>query len=40
LEKRRRIIKVMNSDPDMLEKYDFRKGIRGKYAKNMLKVRM
>ena len=23
----------MSNDPDMLEEYDFRKGIRGKYAK-------
>lgn len=27
------IMKVMNNDPDMLEEYDFSKGIRGKYAK-------
>jgi len=26
-------MKVINNDPDMLEKYDFSKGIRGKYAK-------
>ncbi len=26
-------MKVMNNDPDMLEEYDFSKGIRGKYAK-------
>ena len=25
-------MKVMNNDPDMLEEYDFSKGIRGKYA--------
>ena len=24
--------KVMKNDPDMLEEYDFSKGIRGKYA--------
>ncbi len=27
------IMKVMPNDPDMLEEYDFSKGIRGKYAK-------
>jgi hypothetical protein len=26
-------MKVMNNDPDMLEEYDFSKGIRGKYVK-------
>ena len=26
-------MKVMHNDPDMLEEYDFSKGIRGKYAK-------
>ena len=26
-------MKVMNNDPDMLEEYNFSKGIRGKYAK-------
>ncbi len=26
-------MKVMTNDPDMLEEYDFSKGIRGKYAK-------
>lgn len=26
-------MKVMGNDPDMLEEYDFSKGIRGKYAK-------
>jgi len=26
-------MKVMPNDPDMLEEYDFSKGIRGKYAK-------
>jgi hypothetical protein len=26
-------MKKMQKDPDMLEEYDFRKGIRGKYAK-------
>jgi len=26
-------MKVMNNDPDMLEEYDFSKGVRGKYAK-------
>lgn len=26
-------MKVMQNDPDMLEEYDFSKGIRGKYAK-------
>jgi len=26
-------MKVMKNDPDMLEEYDFSKGIRGKYAK-------
>ena len=25
-------MKVMKNDPDMLEEYDFSKGIRGKYA--------
>ena len=25
-------MKVMSNDPDMLEEYDFNKGIRGKYA--------
>jgi hypothetical protein len=24
----------MNNDPDMLEEYDFSKGVRGKYAKS------
>jgi len=32
-EKKGIIMKVMNNDPDMLEEYDFSKGIRGKYAK-------
>ena len=26
-------MKVMDNDPDMLEEYDFSKGVRGKYAK-------
>lgn len=26
-------MKVMSNDPDMLEKYNFSKGVRGKYAK-------
>ena len=26
-------MKVMNNDPDMLEEYDFSKGVRSKYAK-------
>ena len=26
-------MKVMRNDPDMLEEYDFSKGIRGEYAK-------
>lgn len=26
-------MKVMKNDPDMLEEYDFSKGVRGKYAK-------
>lgn len=26
-------MKVMQNDPEMLEEYDFSKGIRGKYAK-------
>ncbi len=26
-------MKTMNNDPDMLEEYDFSKGIRGKYSK-------
>ncbi|OQW96546.1 MAG: hypothetical protein BWK74_08310 [Desulfobacteraceae bacterium A6] len=26
-------MKIMQKDPDMLEEYDFSKGIRGKYAK-------
>jgi len=26
-------MKVMSNDPEMLEEYDFSKGIRGKYAK-------
>ncbi len=30
-------MKVMNNDPDMLEEYDFSKGIRGKYAKRYAK---
>ncbi len=25
--------KIMSNDPDMLEEYDFSKGVRGKYAK-------
>ncbi len=25
-------MKVMSNDPDMLEEYDFSKGVRGKYA--------
>jgi len=25
-------MKVMNNDPEMLEEYDFSKGVRGKYA--------
>jgi hypothetical protein len=33
LRKKGIIMKVMNNDPDMLEEYDFSKGIRGKYAK-------
>ena len=33
LRKKGRIMKVMNNDPDMLEEYDFSKGVRGKYAK-------
>jgi len=27
------IMKKMHKDPDMLEEYDFSKGVRGKYAK-------
>jgi len=27
------IMKVINNDPDMLEEYDFSKGVRGKYSK-------
>jgi len=30
-------MKVMNNDPDMLEEYDFSKGIRGKYSKRYAK---
>lgn len=30
-------MKRMSNDPDMLEEYDFRKGIRGKYAKRCSK---
>jgi len=30
----------MRNDPDMLKEYDFSKDVRGKYAKNMLRVRM
>lgn len=30
-------MKVMNNDPDMLEEYDFSKGVRGKYAKRYAK---
>ena len=26
-------MKAMNGDPDLLEEYDFSKGVRGKYAK-------
>lgn len=26
-------MKIMPNDPDMLEEYDFSKGVRGKYAK-------
>jgi hypothetical protein len=26
-------MKVMNNDPDMIEEYNFSKGVRGKYAK-------
>ena len=26
-------MKVMNNDPDIMEEYDFSKGVRGKYAK-------
>jgi hypothetical protein len=26
-------MKVMHNDPEMLEEYDFSKGVRGKYAK-------
>jgi len=26
-------MKAMNNDPDMLEEYDFSKGVRGKYAR-------
>jgi len=31
------IMKQMSNDPDMLEEYDFSKGIRGKYAKRYSK---
>ena len=31
------IMKPMSNDPDMLEEYDFSKGIRGKYAKKYSK---
>lgn len=31
--KKGNIMKVMSNDPDMLEEYDFCKGVRGKYAK-------
>ena len=30
-------MKVMNNDPDMLEEYDFSKGVRGKYSKRYAK---
>ena len=30
-------MKAMSNDPDMLEEYDFSKGIRGKYAKKYKK---
>jgi len=30
-------MKIMSNDPDMLEEYDFSKGIRGKYAKRYSK---
>ena len=30
-------MKVMSNDPDMLEEYDFSKGVRGKYAKRYAK---
>jgi len=35
--KKRNIMKIMSNDPDMLEEYDFSKGIRGKYAKRYSK---
>jgi len=30
-------MKTMSNDPDMLEEYDFSKGVRGKYAKQYAK---
>jgi hypothetical protein len=30
-------MKIMSNDPDMLEEYDFSKGIRGKYTKRYSK---
>lgn len=30
-------MKVMQNDPDMLEEYDFSKGVKGKYAKRYAK---
>ncbi len=35
--KKENIMKVMSNDPDLLEEYDFSKGIRGKYAKKYKK---
>ena len=31
--KKGNIMKTMHNDPDLMEEYDFSKGIRGKYAK-------
>lgn len=36
--KKGNIMKVMSNDPDMLEEYDFSKGIRDQYAKNTKKA--
>jgi len=35
--KKGNIMKIMSNDPDMLEEYDFSKGVRGKYAKKYKK---
>lgn len=35
--KKGNIMKIMSNDPDMLEEYDFSKGVRGKYTKRYSK---